>query len=680
MKKDELLKLKPLTATADMIRAKNEDLPEKRIIYGRQNRPMRNVYTYRYYRFYRAAVENGILKVGIWQRCNLVAKGQQPDYTIFIDNESGEWLTYGAEGWTKAKIFNLDYAYEEGQKFGLGNWNSPGSLKAAASYLGITGATVKEIVRKFQTSDLKTTVYHKNEMEQIDEFMEAVPELPKGFNNDWLARTAFIDLASIMYHPGKKVTEGYCTRCRSTVQITDKPRHLKKTKCPHCKALATYRSWNRQGSFERKKWVGIIQKLSGTAGYCLSQYEVQVIYQKENDYREPEIRQGRVERYRLSEWFGWHESFAYEEYRHTGVTRWSHAHTSGMNYSYRNPSPWCVLYEKNITALLKDTEAKYVPVTDWLRANAGKQINPSEMLGQCVDQADMLEKLIKAKMMKLVSNVWDEKCEELNVSGKRLQDILGLNAENTRLAREMNCTRRELQIIKQAERAHVQMDADLVRDIDDLSNGYMGADDMYLFIAGKNLRKTVNYLKKVKDESGNRGYIVRRDYEDYLHQLHRLGIPADRHSRFPANFYHTHELLSAQIEELDSEIEKASTRKKNVILKKTVARMKPLYDTKSKKFMIVWPMSKADFAREGQLQHNCVGGYFERCTKGETTVFFVRNADEPDKPYATVEFDEGRLVQCRIAYNRNAPADVMEYIDRIAEHYRRAIEELQKEA
>ena len=117
-----------------------------------------------------------------------------------------------------------------------------------------------------------------------------------------------------------------------------------------------------------------------------------------------------------------------------------------------------------------------------------------------------------------------------------------------------------------------------------------------------------------------------------------------------------------------------------MILKKTVARMKPLYDTKSKKFLIVWPMSKADFDKEGQRQHNCVGGYFERCAKGETTVFFVRNADEPDKPYATVEFDEGRLVQCRIAYNRDAPEDVMKYMDRIADHYRRAVEELQKEA
>ncbi len=680
MKKDELLKLRPLTATADMIRAKTGDVPTKRIIYSRGGRQMRQVWTHRYYKFYRAAVEKGILKVGIWQRCNLTGEGQRPDYTVFIDNKSGTWLTYGFGGWTQAKLFNLDYEHEEGQEFGLGNWNSAGSLKAAVSYLGITGATVKEAVRKFQTRDPGTAVYHRNEMEQIDEFMESVPEAPKGFNNDWMIRTAFINMASIMYHPGKRVTEGYCTRCRTTVQIKDKPRHLKETKCPHCKATATYRSWNKQNTLERRKWVGIVQRLNGSDGYCLSQYEVKVIYRKENDYREPEIRTERVERYRLSEWFEWHESFAYEEYKCTGVVRWSHAHSLGMGCSYRSPHPWCVLYEKNITALLKDTDAKYVPAAVLLRENEGKQIDPSTALKQCVEHPDMLEKLIKAGMTKLAGEVWKERYRGMDVSGKRLQDILGLDAENTRLAREMNCAGRELTVIKEAQRAHVRMDAELVRDIDDLFHGYTGVDDMYLFIASPNLRKTVNYLKKVKEESGNHGYTVRRDYEDYLHQLHRLGIPADRHTRFPANFYHTHELLSAQIEELDNKIEKAGVREKNKILKKTVAGLKPLYDTKSKKFLIVWPMSKADFDKEGQLQHNCVGGYFERCTKGETTVFFVRNADEPDKPYATVEFKEGQLVQCRIAYNRNAPADVMKYMDRIADHYRQAVEELQKEA
>ena len=680
MKKDELLKLKPLTATADMIRAKTGDVPTKRIIYSRGDRQARQVWTHRYYRFYRAAVEKGILKVGIWQRCNLTGEGQQPDYTVFINNKSGTWLTYGFGRWTQAKLFNLDYEHEEGQEFGLGNWNSAGSLKAAVSYLGITGATVKEVVRKFQTRDPGTTVYHRNEMEQIDEFMESVPEAPKGFNNDWMVRTAFIDMASIMYHPGKRVTEGYCTRCRTTVQIKDKPRHLKETKCPHCKATATYRSWNKQNTLERKKWVGVVQKLHGADGYCLSQYEVKVVYRKENDYREPEIWTGRVERYRLSEWFGWHESFAYEEYKRTGVTRWSHAHASGMGNGYRYPAPWCVLYEKNITALLKDTDAKYVPVAEWLKSHAGEQIHPDKVLGQCLDQADMLEKLIKANMMNLMNDIWDRGRGGLDAGGKRLQDILGLNAENTRLAREMDCTATELRIIRLAERARIQMDAELVRDIDGLYRGYANEDDVYLFIAGKNLKKTVNYLKKVKVESGYQGYTVRRDYEDYLNQLHRLGIPADRHTRFPANFYHTHELLSAQIEELDNKIEKASIRKKNRILKKTVAGLKPLYDTKSKKFLIVWPMSKADFDKEGQLQHNCVGGYFERCAKGETTVFFVRNADEPDKPYATVEFKEGRLMQCRTAYNRNAPEDVMKYMDRIADHYRQAVEELQKEA
>ena len=54
----------------------------------------------------------------------------------------------------------------------------------------------------------------------------------------------------------------------------------------------------------------------------------------------------------------------------------------------------------------------------------------------------------------------------------------------------------------------------------------------------------------------------------------------------------------------------------------------------------------------------------------ETTVFFVRRKGEPDIPFCTVEFKNGKLIQCRTAYNREAPQDVMKYMEQISRHYK----------
>ena len=85
----EFEKLKPMKASTQMIKACLADVPVERTIYRKGT-----VWNYKYYKFYDAAVEDEILKVGIWQRCFLRAPGQRPDFTIYIDRKTGKWMTY----------------------------------------------------------------------------------------------------------------------------------------------------------------------------------------------------------------------------------------------------------------------------------------------------------------------------------------------------------------------------------------------------------------------------------------------------------------------------------------------------------------------------------------------------------------------------------------------------------
>lgn len=614
MGKREFEKLKPLKASTQMIKACLADIPVKRTIYRNGT-----VWNHKYYKFYDAAVENDVLKVGIWQRCFLRAPGQRPDFTIYIDRKTGKWMTYSLAGWSKAKIINLNFEEQEGEIFGSWNWNSAHALKVATEYLDMPAATVQEAVRKYQIKDnTLNQKYHRNELCEIDEFMEAVPEVPKGFNNDWLIKTGFKSITSLMYHPGRKVTEAYCTRCQTVVQIKDKPKHLKKTKCPHCRAEATYRSWNKQQQIVETKNVGILQRIKGREEYCLTRYDIRLIYRKNNDYREPEIRQGRVERFSLSSGFCWRDTYEMDEYKNTGAFRWCKASTHGMGYSYYYASPSCVLYEKNLESMMKDTDLKYIPTR---KVFEGKYLSINDVLMTMDRNHDVIEKIVKAGLNNLLDEIIHHGMpNEINTNGIRLNDILRLDREKQKMAASMDCTLEELKVLQAAQMARMSLDESLVREITKYIK-WKSLDDICLFLQRKNLRKTLNYLDKLQQETQEAPTTVLRDYEDYLEQLARLRIKADKQNRFPSNFYHVHEELSQIIREKDEKFEKAKLREKNKILRKAVEEVKSDYETRSNTFMIVWPRSKADFTKEGQLQHNCVGGYFERCAKGETTVF-----------------------------------------------------------
>ena len=262
MRKGMLKKLKPLKATAWMIRAKENDKPEIKEIRGNgSTRRTKQVLVYRYYRFFHAEVEEGILKIGIWQRATLLEKGQETDFTIYIDNRENKWITESQGGWSKAKIFNLPYDREEGEIFGSYNWSSEKDLKTVIEYTGTPAATIPAAIRKWQVSQTgKIKKEYKNDLEKIDEFIESIPPYPAGFNKEWVMKKAFRDRTSILYKPGKNVTEGLCTCCGKWVPIKDKPRHLKETTCSKCKNTATFRSWNRQRAIEEKKCIGIIKR------------------------------------------------------------------------------------------------------------------------------------------------------------------------------------------------------------------------------------------------------------------------------------------------------------------------------------------------------------------------------------------------------------------------------------
>ena len=75
-------------------------------------------------------------------------------------------------------------------------------------------------------------------------------------------------------------------------------------------------------------------------------------------------------------------------------------------------------------------------------------------------------------------------------------------------------------------------------------------------------------------------------------------------------------------------------------------------------FMVVVPMTKEELRTEGELQHNCVGGYGDRIAEGNRNVVFIRRKADPTKAYITCDiYTDGTINQYLTKYNQGVSAD-----------------------
>ena len=65
------------------------------------------------------------------------------------------------------------------------------------------------------------------------------------------------------------------------------------------------------------------------------------------------------------------------------------------------------------------------------------------------------------------------------------------------------------------------------------------------------------------------------------------------------------------------------------------------------------PKSMDEIVQEGAALSHCVGGYAKRHANGQTTILFLRKAEEPDTPYYTMEIDKAGNIRLCYGYKNN---------------------------
>ena len=178
---------------------------------------------------------------------------------------------------------------------------------------------------------------------------------------------------------------------------------------------------------------------------------------------------------------------------------------------------------------------------------------------------------------------------------------------------------------------------------------------------GKILKYIQKQTEKRKEEKGHTTYTLEgiiRAYRDYLRECEQLHFDLhDREILFPKDLVAAHDRTMEQVE---FEKNKADQEK----FQKAVEKLEKFAWSEGE-FFIRPAREQAELAAEGKALHHCVGGYIRDMAEGETSIFFLRKASEPDKPFYTLELQKKRVIQCRTEYNASYDRnqDVKNFVD-----------------
>lgn len=178
---------------------------------------------------------------------------------------------------------------------------------------------------------------------------------------------------------------------------------------------------------------------------------------------------------------------------------------------------------------------------------------------------------------------------------------------------------------------------------------------------GKILKYIQKQTEKRKGEERDTTYTLEgiiRAYRDYLQECEQLHFDLhDREILFPKDLVAAHDRTMKQIA---FEKNKADQEK----FQKAVEKLENFAWSEGE-FFIRPAREQMELTAEGKALHHCVGGYIRRMAEGETAIFFLRKANEPDKPFYTLELQKKRVIQCRTEHNAsyvNNP-DVKKFVD-----------------
>ena len=650
MKKSSLLKMKNLPVTEEMLAVAREDVPVK------VGSGWNTTYQSRYSGFVRSTVEDGILKVTLYDPDAMRLGGTLPVYEIFMEKEKQQFLTYDRshDKWRTAKIDCLEWPVRGSNNV----WISAADDAQIRQYLASNEKSLYCAVLKFQQAvrDAELERRHRKETDPWDAELSQTPPLPKDWER-WVNKVG-IQANYIFYdycRGGAK--HGYCTYCEKEVALKRQPYHNAEGKCPRCRHKITFKAKGKITEYLRSptECVYLAQKCGD--GFVVRQFQVSRQYRKEEHVIVSKTSGFEKQRifYRAdltSHPYHWDW---YKQRRVRWVEGMDEYINTAMSYSYNK---YCYqpgsIYGKTLSGFA--TLLARTGLNEYMKLCRGN-VSPNWYL-TVRERLPRIEQICKAGLSRLTAecmeNVSTVKRCIRKESETSLAKALALDSHRLSRLRSLNGGAIMVEWLQREKCSGRTIPDHVLRW---LEQEKIRVSDISFILDRMSEQQVCNYLQRQKAGTQDTFRHIIYRWNDYLSMADKLGIDTSDEIVYRVKLLcQRHDELVEQLRKREREKEAAATARRYRKVAGICRLIKPKYEYTGEMYSIVVPSGGRDIMREGDALSHCVGKsdrYWERIEQQEAYILFLRKTAEIDKPYYTLEVEpNGTIRQKRTYFDR----------------------------
>lgn len=172
----------------------------------------------------------------------------------------------------------------------------------------------------------------------------------------------------------------------------------------------------------------------------------------------------------------------------------------------------------------------------------------------------------------------------------------------------------------------------------------------------------INYLDKQRESTDKPSLIDTGYLRDYWQACHNVYSKVPAELTYPKDLKRAHDDMVARVKEKEDAELRAGFANRFAELSKMS------YQSEATGLMIRPAETQNELIAEGKILHHCVAGYAKSHANGSTSIFFIQKIAEPDKPFYTLEFKDGKVNQNRGDKNCARTAEVIAFEAEWLEH------------
>jgi hypothetical protein len=449
----------------------------------------------------------------------------------------------------------------------------------------------------------------------------------------------------------KKQNEAYCTRCGADFEPLRTFKHKKECECPVCGKKSEGRDFGRQKSVNAREdihWL-VVPHMNGDT-FMTRRYRVCIWW---NDFRNPIVDVTECFRdVHGDEWKGymWWQAnsslYAWMDYREK----------RGMYYNsytstYYMPHSETIYHPERLNKMFAGTKYRYFPI--------------AEMVEHFKDWAWTIDNMVVyAKTMPWLEMIWKVGFKKLVDQHLQTYKKLDVNTEATNVIDLLKVTHAQYKMLLRHGNPSIDdlevLQETGVADYDD----WRALCELDGWNAHKEVIKLTRYAKLKKILRYLANGVKLNDFIDYVGWGVEIGYDmTDEYYLFPVEFMAAHDKMLAEVRKHRDKQERKEKAKRNKIIKMLAKKngKSEAFHLHSNGLFIRIAESEDELRNEGTTLHHCVATYAQRVMRGETMILFIRKEAEPDKPYYTMEFRDGHIIQLRGAHNCDPTVEVIKF-------------------